>query len=841
MKAVEYFTYFTTSSKHDPPPQSLGFMKNIRISWLSIILSFLPLYLSAQSNMLTWRELLQEATNHYNEEKYAEALQAFEQAEKLFPTDTFAVVIGAECAIFEENYPLAEKKLENAINFLKVNDPLWYQYYLFVLKTPLKKYPEALSFIEQARSKFPSQDSIQNALDLEELNIYLLTGNLDKAQESLEQLAQKQPDNPQITYNLGVLYAEQGNTEKALESYQKTLALDSRYQDAFYNLGVHYYNEAARSLAQISQMDAETYAQSASSQEKGVIQNFEEARVYFKRLSQLDPTNLEALGSLSTLEANLKNLQANQNLVSNLLSDTPESLQKVKLALADEEIKKAEEAREKLLADSLQKAIQDVKARETERALALQKAEEEKAVLQKALKKQKEEAQKAQTEEKLATLSANQQNLMGEIAQLKSQLSLAETEKIKAEEAARLAAELALQAEEERKLAQNTVREEVEHANRGVQTLLAISGLHFKYEGEDAISLKRGDTGHLTFTVENYGNQAAKNISANLTQPILNPDIQFPNRFVIKELAPGQRQEVDIPISYLENNSITQAVKQIEGALNKMRVFIKDEQGLTLDLLEFAFELEDVTPDSDLDFDVASIGQTNFLLLIGVDDYQGWPPLRNAVKDAQDVRNALWDRYRFEKEHTFELYNDEVVNAKIINVLQKIKSQIGPNDNLVIYYSGHGFYNAEFEAGYWIPYDARKGEEADYFPNETLLKYLKYIDTKHTFLVADACFSGSLFIGSYRGYIDDVESKKSRWGLSSGNLEFVEDGSGENSPFATYLLKYLRDNEKTRFPLSELTQYVKVKVADKTDQTPQASPLRGLGHEGGEFVFYLKQ
>lgn len=243
---------------------------------------------------------------------------------------------------------------------------------------------------------------------------------------------------------------------------------------------------------------------------------------------------------------------------------------------------------------------------------------------------------------------------------------------------------------------------------------------------------------------------------------------------------------------------------------------------------------------NDLDFDPAAKGK-NYLLIIGVSKYSYWPQLGNAVKDAKDVKRILTTKYRFNTTEVVEVFDEQATIEGIYSAFNKLKGKIKANDNLVIYFSGHGFYNAGLDEGYWIPVDAHKGKEAEYLPNSTLLKYIKSMETKHTFLVADACFSGSLFSDGHRGYVENVEAMRSRWGLTSGRLEYVSDGNvGKNSPFANYFIKYLETNTKKRFTVSELIQYVKISVANNSDQTPVGNPLRNVGDEGGEFVFYLK-
>ncbi|TAE73155.1 MAG: caspase family protein [Bacteroidetes bacterium] len=248
----------------------------------------------------------------------------------------------------------------------------------------------------------------------------------------------------------------------------------------------------------------------------------------------------------------------------------------------------------------------------------------------------------------------------------------------------------------------------------------------------------------------------------------------------------------------------------------------------------------------DLDL-VVSEGGKNYLLIIAIDKYKHWKSLANAVKDARDLKAVLKEKYGFIDENIFEYLNEEASPENVRDAFESLKAKATPQDNLLIYYSGHGSYDPSFDLGYWIPSNGRLGGNATstYIPNDHIRNYIKGLDAfRHIFLVADACFSGSLFAseaGKRGGAEEEAkESLKSRWGLSSGNLEEVSDGEkGKNSPFATALINYLKSNLKDRLRASEVIEYVKGQVTANTQQTPIGSNLTGVGHEGGNFIFML--
>lgn len=232
----------------------------------------------------------------------------------------------------------------------------------------------------------------------------------------------------------------------------------------------------------------------------------------------------------------------------------------------------------------------------------------------------------------------------------------------------------------------------------------------------------------------------------------------------------------------------------------------------------------------------------NFLLVIGINNYQHWPKLNNAVKDASDIATVLTGKYNFDFSNVTLVRDEQATRSNIHNALRNLIEKVSQQDNLVVYFSGHGYFDPLLNEGYWIPVDAEVNSSGEYISNTEILKILGSINSQHTFLVADACFSGALFADSRRGYTDNVEKFRSRWGLASGRLETVSDGEiGNNSPFAKRVIQFLRENEKDKFAASELIQYVKTQVAEDTNQTPIGNPLKALGDEGGELVFYKKK
>jgi len=126
---------------------------------------------------------------------------------------------------------------------------------------------------------------------------------------------------------------------------------------------------------------------------------------------------------------------------------------------------------------------------------------------------------------------------------------------------------------------------------------------------------------------------------------------------------------------------------------------------------------------------------------------------------------------------------------------------------------------------------------------------LSGIESKHTLLIADACFAGDIFRGKTitvpfeesQKYYAKVHGLSSRKAISSGGVEPVMDGGRDgHSVFAYYLLKALEKNDSKFYDASQLFESLKIPVVNNSEQEPKFSPVKNTGDEGGQFVFIKK-
>ncbi len=231
-----------------------------------------------------------------------------------------------------------------------------------------------------------------------------------------------------------------------------------------------------------------------------------------------------------------------------------------------------------------------------------------------------------------------------------------------------------------------------------------------------------------------------------------------------------------------------------------------------------------------------------YALLIGIDEYEDPDivDLDKPVADAENLKNVLKTYYTFEEENINFLRN--ATRGDIINALDDLRKKVTPQDNLLLFYAGHGLWDAESEIGYWIPSDGSKGSTVDYFRNSTLTDMIGGIKSRHTLLVADACFSGAIF-KSRRAFFDASSAVNklyelpSRKAMTSGTLTEVPD----RSAFLEYLTKRLKSNSSKYLSAATLFSNIRETVINNSDVLPQYGTIQKVGDEGGEFIFIRRE
>ena len=237
----------------------------------------------------------------------------------------------------------------------------------------------------------------------------------------------------------------------------------------------------------------------------------------------------------------------------------------------------------------------------------------------------------------------------------------------------------------------------------------------------------------------------------------------------------------------------------------------------------------------------------NRALFFAVDDYSNnreFTNLKNPIGDAEAIAKELREMYGFET----VIYKNPTTD-KIFSVLESWqKESFNKDEQLFVFFSGHGTFWESATTGYFIPHGSPSGFQ-NYISLPILGNFVTKIPSEHILLAIDACYSGTIdqevaFRGPdfYRPNENDQTKRNnivsvqlrnnSRFLITSGGKERTPDGD-DHSPFAGAILSGLR---KTYTSGDGLFLF-----SDLEAQLERVSPLphKGVlkGHQDGGFVF----
>ncbi|MCW8928703.1 MAG: caspase family protein [Gammaproteobacteria bacterium] len=228
-------------------------------------------------------------------------------------------------------------------------------------------------------------------------------------------------------------------------------------------------------------------------------------------------------------------------------------------------------------------------------------------------------------------------------------------------------------------------------------------------------------------------------------------------------------------------------------------------------------------------------------LIIGNNQYKHLPKLETAVNDAESLAELLKENYGFKVKLLLNANRYDTLKA-----MGEYRNTLLKDDNLLIYYAGHGVLDKASERGYWLPTDAERDFTSNWISTAEVTDTLKALKSWHVLVVADSCYSGTLARSisikfnnpeKKHSLIERLLKKKSRTVITSGGLEPVTDSGGDNhSVFSEALLDVLR-NTNDVIEAEEVFSRLRDNVILNADQTPEYSNVRKVGHNGGDFIF----
>ena len=269
-----------------------------------------------KTNVILVQAMYSYGADLYKDKKYVEAAKAFEATftlnkelgNKVDTASIFNAGLSSELG----------KDDDNAIRYYTMLTDLKYpsaQVYSSLSNMLINKakFDDAKAVIEKGKTQFPDNFDMLIA----ETNLFLKTGQTEKALNTLQSALKKDTTNQTIYFAVGANYNILGNDvtkpadfraacyQKAESAYLKALQIKPDYFDATYNLGALYVNKASGIIDEANKLDLKETAKYDKLKGDADVM-LKKAIPYLEKAHQLQPKDMSSMAALKEIYARLQ-------------------------------------------------------------------------------------------------------------------------------------------------------------------------------------------------------------------------------------------------------------------------------------------------------------------------------------------------------------------------------------------------------------------------------------------------------------------------------------------------------------------------------------------------------
>lgn len=281
------------------------------------------LYMAYQLDKANEDYLYYAAASAVNGKDYDTALKHYNELKEMgytgIKTEYFAteVASGNEIALDATSYNLYKKskdykdfresKTDSKLPEIVKNIALIYSE-----KGDIEK---GIAAVKEARASNPDD----MGLLLTEANFYIKIDDKEKFKTMMQEAIEKDPSNPVLYFNLGVITADQGDNEKAKEYYGKTIELDPGYNAAYMNMAALILGGESAIVDEMNSLGTSRADNAKYDQLKEKrVELYKSAVPFLEKVLELEPKNIDATKTLMNIYGTLDNIDKFREMKSKL-------------------------------------------------------------------------------------------------------------------------------------------------------------------------------------------------------------------------------------------------------------------------------------------------------------------------------------------------------------------------------------------------------------------------------------------------------------------------------------------------------------------------------------------
>ncbi|MEC3880866.1 tetratricopeptide repeat protein [Parapedobacter sp. 10938] len=249
----------------------------------------------------------------WDSQDFDAAYSAFDKGLAYLPNDTTLLYYAGLAAINSQDYDKALSKYVELVPIDSFSNNK--QIILDVSRLYLMQgdTTNAIKYAEIGADKYPDDSELAT----QNIELNLMAGNEQKIINTITAQVEKDPQNENLHYYLGIAYAEMEEVEKAEAAYRKSIEINPDYLEANINLGglilnkgIDHFNKTNNASLQQAEYDAEI---------QKAYDIFDSALPYLEKAVELDGssylalTNLKKYYEIKEDDAKIADLQARIN------------------------------------------------------------------------------------------------------------------------------------------------------------------------------------------------------------------------------------------------------------------------------------------------------------------------------------------------------------------------------------------------------------------------------------------------------------------------------------------------------------------------------------------------
>ncbi len=228
----------------------------------------------------------------WDSQDFEAAYNAFDKGLTYLPGDTTLLYYSGLAAINSQDYDKALSKYVELVPIDSFSNNK--QIILDVSRLYLMQgdTTNAIKYAEIGTERYPDDGELAT----QNIELNLMAGNEQKIINTISAQVEKDPENENLHYYLGIAYSEMDDIENAEAAYRKALDLNSEYLDANINLGGLILNKG---IDHFNKTNNASLPQAEYDQEiKKAYDIFDSALPYLEKAVELDGSSYLALSNL---------------------------------------------------------------------------------------------------------------------------------------------------------------------------------------------------------------------------------------------------------------------------------------------------------------------------------------------------------------------------------------------------------------------------------------------------------------------------------------------------------------------------------------------------------------